>query len=254
MKITFLGTGTSTGVPQLGCDCEVCRSTDPKDRRLRTSAMLDVNDHLRILIDCGPDFRQQMLTYGFKPFQAVLITHEHYDHVGGLDDLRPYSLLGRMPVYADQLCATHLRERLPYCFAEKLYPGVPQIDLQVATPGKSFQVGEVKVTPLLAIHGKLPILGYRVGEVGYLTDVTEIPPETEAALMDIPFLVVNALRYTPHHSHQTVGQALAMAEKLRAGQVYLVHMSHQIGLHAKVESTLPENVHLAYDGLTVNCD
>ena len=254
MKITFLGTGTSTGVPQLGCDCEVCRSTDPKDRRLRTSAMLDVNDHLRILIDCGPDFRQQMLTYGFKPFQAVLITHEHYDHVGGLDDLRPYSLLGRMPVYADQLCATHLRERLPYCFAEKLYPGVPQIDLQVATPGESFQVGEVKVTPLLAIHGKLPILGYRVGEVGYLTDVTEIPPETEAALMDIPFLVVNALRYTPHHSHQTVGQALAMAEKLRAGQVYLVHMSHQIGLHAKVESTLPENVHLAYDGLTVNCD
>ena len=251
MKITFLGTGTSTGVPQLGCDCEVCRSKDPKDARLRTSAMVEVDEQLNILIDCGPDFRYQMLRVGFKPFQAVLITHEHYDHVGGIDDLRPYSLLGRVPLYADALCARHLRERLPYCFAEHLYPGVPQIDLRVAEPGVPFMVEQLQVTPLLAIHGKLPILGYRMGNLAYLTDITELPAASEALIQDIPLLVVNALRHTPHHSHQTLSQAIALSRRVRAKRTYFIHMSHQIGLHQEVEQTLPENMHLAYDGLEV---
>ena len=251
MKITFLGTGTSTGVPQLGCDCDVCRSTDPRDARLRTSALVEVDDHLNILIDCGPDFRYQMLRKGFKAFNAVLITHEHYDHVGGIDDLRPYSLLGRVPLYADALCAQHLRERLPYCFAEHLYPGVPQIELRVAEPGVPFFIENLKVVPLLAMHGKLPILGYRLGDLAYLTDITELPDESVELIKDVPFLVVNALRHTPHHSHQTLSQAIALSRKVRAKQTYFIHMSHQIGLHQEVEPTLPEHMHLAYDGLEV---
>ena len=253
MKITFLGTGTSTGVPQLGCDCEVCRSLDPRDTRLRTSAMIEVNDHLRVLIDCGPDFRYQMLRYGFRPFNAVLVTHEHYDHVGGIDDLRPYSILGKVPLYADRYCGRHLRERLPYCFGEHLYPGVPQVELRVAEPGTPFNIGEVEVMPLLAYHGKLPILGYRVGKIAYLTDVTEIPKETESLIQDVPLLVVNALRHTPHHSHQTLSHAIELSRKVGAKRTYFIHMSHQIGLHQLVEATLPEHMHFAYDGLEVGC-
>lgn len=253
MRITFLGTGTSTGVPQLGCHCEVCESRDFRDKRWRTSALVEVGASTRILLDCGPDFRSQMLEYGFRPLSAVLVTHEHYDHVGGIDDLRPYCVEGRLPVYADEICARHLRERLPYCFAEQLYPGVPQINLQVARPGVPFQVGEIEVLPLLAYHDRLPILGYRLGNLAYLTDVSAVVPETEAALMDIPLLVVNALRHTPHHSHQTLEQAVALAQKVRALQVYFIHMSHQIGLHAQVEDSLPEGMHLAYDGLQVEC-
>ena len=251
MKINFLGTGTSTGVPQLGCHCEVCTSSDPRDHRLRTSAMLEVNENLRILIDCGPDFRMQMLNYGFRPFQAVLLTHEHYDHVGGLDDLRPYSLLGKIPVYADKVNAAHLRERLPYCFAEKLYPGVPQIDLRVAEPGVPIDVNGVEVMPLLAYHGKMSILCYRIGNMAYLTDVSALPDETMSALEGISFLVINALRHDYHHSHQTLEQAMQIARKLGPKETYFIHMSHQMGLHAVEEKALPEHMHFAYDGLEV---
>lgn len=252
MKIIFLGTGTSTGVPQLGCHCKVCMSSDPRDTRLRTSAMLEVNDDLRILIDCGPDFRMQMLNYGFRPFQAVLLTHEHYDHVGGLDDLRPYSLLGKIPVYADEITAAHLRDRLPYCFAEKLYPGVPQIELKIATPGVPFEVDGTEIMPLLAYHGKMSILCYRIGKMAYLTDVSALPDETMKALKGVSFLVVNALRHEYHHSHQTLEQAIEIAKTLAPKETYFIHMSHQIGLHAEVEKTLPAHMHFAYDGLKVD--
>ena len=252
MRIHFLGTGTSTGVPQLGCQCKVCTSNDPRDVRLRTSAMLEVNENLRMLIDCGPDFRQQMLNYGFRAFQAVLLTHEHYDHVGGLDDLRPYSLLGKIPVYADCINAKHLRERLPYCFAEKLYPGVPQIDLRVAEPGVPFYVEGVEVLPLLAYHGKMSILCYRIGDLAYLTDVSTLPAETMEALKGVSLLVINALRHEPHHSHQTLEQAVEISRLLAPKETYFIHMAHQIGLHADVERALPENMHLAYDGLEVS--
>lgn len=252
MKIRFLGTGTSTGVPQLGCECPVCTSNDPRDRRLRTSALVETDGGARILIDCGPDFRQQMLQCGFRVFQAVLLTHEHYDHVGGLDDLRPYSLLGRMPVYADAACTRHLKERLPYCFRENLYPGVPQIDLRVAVPGEAFPIADVEVLPFEVWHGQMPILGYRIGRLVYITDLSVLSDEVVAQLKGVPFLVINALRHTPHHSHQTLEAALALADRLEAQEAYFIHMSHQIGLHADVVRQLPPHRHLAYDGLEVH--
>ena len=251
MKITFLGTGTSTGVPQLGCDCEVCTSSNSRDRRLRTSALLEVCHDFRILFDCGPDFREQMLREGFADFRAVLITHEHYDHVGGLDDLRPYSFMRDMPVYADSLTAKHLRERLPYCFGERIYPGAPRLVLHEIAPGHPFDLYGVEILPLQAMHGKMPILCYRIGDMAYLTDVSSLPSETLIALSGVKFLVVNALRKDFHHSHQTLDDAIAIARILRPSHTYFIHMSHHMGLHDEVERGLPEGMHLAYDGLQV---
>lgn len=249
--ITFLGTGTSTGVPQIGCKCAVCRSADPRDKRLRCSALIETDGGARILVDCGPDFRLQMLGVPFAPLSAVLLTHEHYDHTGGLDDLRPFSAFGDVPVYADPLCAAHLRERIPYCFAENKYPGVPSIALREVTPGKPFSVGGEEVTPFGVLHDKLPILGYRIGSLAYITDMSCLAPGSRASLDGVRTLVVNALRLRPHHSHQSLSEALAFVRDIAPERAYLVHMSHQIGRHADVERVLPEGVRLAYDGLRV---
>ena len=255
MKITFLGTGTSCGVPFIGCDCEVCTSTDTHDKRLRCSALLEIGDK-HILFDCGPDFRQQMLTVPFRKLDGVLITHEHYDHVGGLDDLRPYMKFGEVNVYAEDFCATHLEERIPYCFTpkDKRYPGVPAINLVRIEPHKSFFVEGIEVMPFRVMHGKLPILGFRIGNLAYITDMKSIDDDEYEYLSGVKTLVVNALRHKEHRTHQTVEDAIAFSRKIGATSTYLIHMSHDVGLHAVEESKLPEGFHYAYDGLEVEID
>ncbi len=251
MKVTLLGTGTSTGVPQVGCGCKVCRSADPRDRRLRSAALLDTDDGRRLLFDCGPDFRAQMLSVDFKRLDAVFITHEHYDHVGGLDDLRPFCVYGDVDVFAQDDCADDLQARLPYCFAEHPYPGVPRISLRRIRPGEPVHVGEAEVWPFRVMHGQLPILGYRVGRFAYVTDMTGIAPDDLHCLEGLDCLVVNALRFEPHPTHQSLAEALALVERLSPRTAYFTHMSHGIGLHEETEKLLPPHVHLGYDGLTI---
>lgn len=249
MKLTFLGTGTSTGVPEIGCTCPVCTSHDPRDRRLRVSALVETSDS-RILIDCGPDFREQMLHVAFDRLDGVLLTHEHYDHTGGIDDLRPFCRFGDIDIYADNLTCTHLRERLPYFFREVLYPGVPRLHFHSIEPYKSFDIGDAEITPIQIMHGTLPILGYRIGALGFVTDMLTAPAESYAALEGIDTLVVNGLRHYAHGSHQTIDDAIAFSREVGARETYLIHMSHQAGLHA--EAQLPPHVHMAYDGLEIN--
>lgn len=259
MKITVLGSGTSTGVPQVGCTCPVCTSVDPHDKRLRCSALVEIHG-VRILIDCGPDFREQSLRLpDFQPIDGVLITHEHYDHVGGLDDLRPFCHFHDVPVYAEKYTAERLRTRIPYCFAEHPYPGVPRIPLVEVEPYVPFEVKgsegrEVEVLPLRVIHGRLPILGFRIGKMAWITDMTEMPAETYTCLEGLDYLFMNALRLTPHPTHQSLSQALEQVERIGPRKTYFIHASHQLGRHAEIERILPSHVRLAYDGLTVETE
>lgn len=252
MKVVFLGTGTSTGVPQIGCRCKVCTSKDPRDKRLRTSLLVET-EQARLLLDCGPDFRQQILPQEFRAIDAVLLTHEHYDHVGGIDDLRPFGIFGDVSLYALARTASQLRQTLPYCFTEHKYPGVPKLLLHEIGPHETIQVKDVTVTVFTVIHGKLPILGFRLNNMAYITDMTSIPEEDMALLGGIDLLVVNGLRHEPHRTHQTIEDACAFAQRIKARRTYLVHMGHHIDLHAVEDARLPEGVHMAYDGLVVHC-
>lgn len=251
MRLTFLGTGTSVGVPVIGCDCDVCRSHDFRDKRLRCSAMVET-EHTRIIIDAGPDFREQMLCQEFRKIDAVLLTHIHYDHVGGIDDLRPFCVFGDINVYADERTAKGLKQTVPYCFTEVHYPGVPEISLHAISPHEPLIVNEIEVVPIRVYHGKLPILGYRIGKLAYITDMKYIDDCEMEFLKGVEVLVVNALRYVPsHHSHQDVHDALRFSEKVGARRTLFTHMCHDIGLHSDVCARLPQDVELAYDGLIV---
>lgn len=251
MRLTFLGTGTSVGVPTIGCSCKVCKSHDPRDRRTRCSAMVET-EQTRIVIDCGPDFREQMLKQEFRKIDAVLVTHSHYDHVGGMDDLRPFCQFGDINVYSDSISEKSLRSMMPYCFVEHPYPGVPKISLHEIHPHQELKINELTVIPLQVMHDKLPILGYKIGRLAYITDMKTIPEGEIDYLQDIDYLVVNALRFTkPHHSHMLVDEALEFVRKTSAKQVFLTHMCHDIGLIDEANAALPQGVQLAYDGLSV---
>ena len=248
MKVTFLGTGTSCGVPVIGCNCEVCRSTDPHDHRLRCSILVET-EQTRILVDIGPDFRQQILPHPFRRIDAILITHSHYDHVGGMDDIRPYCQFGEINVYADPIAREGMLQMLPYCFAEHRYPGVPAIGLHEVQAGQPLRFGDIDVMPFQVMHGRLPILGYRFGKFAYITDMKTIADDQLPLLQGVDTLVVNALRFDkPHHSHQLVDDAVAFARRIQARLTLLTHMCHDIGLHSIVNQQLPAGIELAYDG------
>ena len=249
--MTFLGTGTSTGVPEIGCKCEVCTSTDPRDARLRCSALLEDGD-TTLLIDCGPDFRIQMLRADVKKIDAVLMTHKHYDHLVGIDDLRPYTRHGELPIFADRETEMQIRSMFPYCFYRVKYPGVANIAVHSIDHSTPFDIGNIKVTPLRVFHGMLAITAYRFGKLAYITDMSYIEPSELEKLHGVEVLVMNALRFSkPHKTHQTVLEALEIIERIKPREVYFTHMMHYIGLHAKIEKCLPPGVHLAYDGLQV---
>lgn len=248
MELTFLGTGTSCGVPTIGCECEVCRSSDPKDKRLRCSLLVET-ESTRVLVDCGPDFRQQIMAKPFRKIDAVLLTHAHYDHVGGIDDLRPFAKFGDVDIYADAKTGEGVRQMLPYCFAKSRYPNIPEILLHEFRHHELLSIGDVNVMPIRVMHGKMPISGFRFDRFAYITDMKKIDEDEMQYLQNLDLLIVNALRFeVAHHSHQLVSDALAFSEKLAPRRTLLVHSSHHIGCHEKVCKMLPDGVDLAYDG------
>jgi phosphoribosyl 1,2-cyclic phosphate phosphodiesterase len=250
MRLTFLGTGTSCGVPTIGCQCYTCSSTDPHDKRLRCSALIETAQ-TRLLIDCGPDFRQQIMPQPFRKIDGILITHAHYDHMGGMDDIRPYCQFGEINVYADPIARQGMLQMLPYCFAEHRYPGVPAIQLHEIHKHEPLRIGDLEVMPIEVMHHDLPILGYRIGKLAYITDMKTIDEGELDYLQDVETLVVNALRQKPHHSHQTLDEAVTFAKRVGARQTWLIHSSHDIGRHKEVNASLPSDIQMAYDGQVI---
>ena len=257
MKLTFLGTGTSQGVPVIGCRCKVCTSTDRRDNRLRTSAMVETGG-VRLIIDAGPDFRYQMLRAGVRHIDAILLTHEHKDHIGGLDDVRAFNFVDYPPtihkvdIYAATRTLACVRKDFDYAFAQDKYRGVPEIELHEIDPAHPFIIKGVEIIPVSGHHSeRFAVTGYRIGGLGYLTDFKTIEDAEVEKLKGVEVLVVNALRFAIHPSHFNVAEALELIRRVGPRKAYLTHMSHDIGLHAETDPTLPEGVHLAYDELTV---
>lgn len=250
MKITILGSGTSQGVPVIACDCEVCRSTDEHDKRLRSSAMIDIGDK-KLIIDAGPDFRTQMLRAGVKDVRALLLTHEHKDHIGGLDDIRAFNWVkqGEVDVYCNYLTMKAVQKDYDYAFMKFRYPGVPEMNIHVVEE-EPFRIDDVEVIPVTVMHHKLPVTAFRIANFAYITDANFIPEESMKKLEGVEYLVINALRQEPHLSHFTLGQALEIVKRLNVKQAYITHIGHQMGLHGKVSEELPDNVKFAYDMLT----
>ncbi len=251
MKVTFLGTGTSQGIPVIGSEHPVCLSDDPKDKRLRVSVLVELEGS-NIVIDCGPDFRQQMLTNKVDRLDAILFTHEHSDHTVGLDDIRPYFFKqGDIPIYGHKRVIDSLRQRFDYIFAsENKYPGAPSVGENIIE-NAAFKVKNHQVIPINAMHNRVQVFGFRIGEFAYLTDAKTVEEEEVEKLMGVDVLVVNALRKEPHHSHFNLEEALKFIKKINPKKAYLTHISHRMGFHQEVQAHLPENVFLAYDNLQI---
>jgi len=293
MKLHFLGTGTSIGVPQMGCSCSVCCSEDARDKRLRCSALIETDDQRLILIDCGPDFRTQMLRfiaehpytddtsvpysvrkmnemsdeqarklglheaprfdYAMPRIEAVLLTHEHYDHVAGLDDLRPFSYFHPIDVWAEPNVATAITNHMGYVFGAKHYPGAPKLTMNHLDVNTPITIGENGIVPIRVFHGKLPILGFRIGALAYLTDMSQLGEAQMEKLAGVKTLVVSALRHEPHATHQTINEAIAFGRAVGAQHTYFIHMCHTAGRQADMDKQLPEGFRFAYDGLSIDC-
>jgi phosphoribosyl 1,2-cyclic phosphate phosphodiesterase len=251
LNITFLGTGTSQGVPMIASNHPVCLSTDSKDKRLRSSILISWGANT-FVIDCGPDFRQQMLRENVQLINGVLFTHEHADHTAGLDDLRPFCYkIGEMPIYLNQKTLDSLEERFQYIFSkENRYPGAPSV-LPIVVEKTPFLIDDVDVIPIQLLHGKLPILGYRIENMAYLTDLKTISDEEKEKLKNLDVLIVNALRIEEHPTHFNLQEALDFVKEIKPKRAYFTHISHRLGFHGEISEKLPENVFLAYDGLKI---
>ena len=252
MKVYFLGTGTSQGIPVIGRKHPVCLSTDPRDKRLRVSIWIYDETH-SVVVDCGPDFRQQMLRSGCRYINALLFTHEHADHTAGLDDIRPFNFQqGSLPVFAEHRVITNLQKRFDYIFeTENRYPGAPTVAINEIHPDFNFEIGDWKIQPIRVYHGSLPVLGFRIGDFAYLTDVKTIETAELAKLKGLKVLVVNALREESHPTHFNLQEALDFVTLIQPEQTYLTHISHHMGFHSEREKQLPKNVFLAYDNLEI---
>jgi len=251
LKITFLGTGTSQGIPVIGSTHPVCLSSDKRDKRLRVSVLIEW-DNYTYVVDCGPDFRYQMLRANVRQIDGILFTHEHADHVAGLDDIRPYCFkMGEVPIYAQQRVLDNLTERFAYIFeTENRYPGAPSVKKN-RVEDEVFKLHDLEVQPITVMHGNLPILGYRINDFAYLTDVKTINKEEKEKLKNLKVLVISALRIEPHKTHLSLDDALEIIKELNPERAYLTHISHKLGFHVEVEKALPENVFLAFDTLEI---
>lgn len=252
MRITFLGTGTSQGVPVIACNCLTCRSEDERDKRLRTSLLLETEDQ-NIVIDAGPDFRQQMLRADVRSLGSILLTHEHKDHIGGMDDVRAYNYISKKPIdiYSDEKVQEAIKRTYPYVFAENKYPGVPQMNL-ITIGDEPFRAGSVEVVPVRVYHYRLPVYGFRFGDFAYITDANYISADNRNKLIGVKYLVVNALRKEKHISHFNIREALQLIDEISPRKAFITHIGHQMGLHKEVSQELPASVFLAYDGLVAD--
>ena len=253
MRITFLGTGTSQGIPVIGCTCQVCNSDDPRNQRLRTSVWIETNQQ-SILIDIGPDFRQQALRHGITRIDAILLTHEHADHTAGMDDIRPinFAMDRKIPLYAEGHTIQDLKQRFYYIFGPNEYPGLPQLELIEITPNQPFTIGEDLILPFRVIHGRMNIVGFKLNQFVYITDASHLDAVDIDLIKNCECLVVNALRHKTHHSHFNLEQALELIQQVQPKQAFLTHLSHQMGSHSATEKTLNDSIRLAYDGLQIH--
>lgn len=254
MKITFLGTGTSQGVPVIACECDTCLSDDQHDKRLRTSLLLEKDD-TTVLFDAGPDFRQQMLREHVTRLDSIILTHEHKDHIAGLDDVRAFNYKSKdaIDIWAEERVQKALRKEYSYVFSEYQYPGIPKMRLN-HIPEDSFTIKDVVIQPIRVFHYRLPVYGFRIGNFAYITDANYVPESSKEKLFGVKYLVINALRKEKHISHFSLREAMDLIMEISPKKAYLTHISHQMGLYSEVSKELPSGISLAYDGLSFRCD